>query len=73
MSRSALSLQRGEKVHLATLIQELQVGAGRVTALDAFEIRPQTSPIEYIKLQRKHERQRVRNLDLAADYPPSKS
>ena len=71
MSRSTLSLlERGEKVHLLTLIQVLRV-LGELQLLEAFEIRQQISPLEYIKLQKKHERQRVRNADLAADNPPS--
>ena len=71
ISRSTLSLlERGEKVNLITLIQVLRV-LDELQLLEAFEVRHQISPIEYVKLQRKHERQRVRNADRAAEPPPS--
>jgi transcriptional regulator with XRE-family HTH domain len=71
ISRSTLSLlERGEKVNLITLIQVLRV-LGELGILEVFEVRQQISPIEYIKLQKKHERQRVRNSDMAAENPPS--
>ncbi|MDO8966801.1 MAG: helix-turn-helix transcriptional regulator [Algoriphagus sp.] len=71
ISRSTLSLlERGEKVNLITLIQVLRV-LDELQILEAFEVRQQISPIEYIKLQKKYERQRVRNTDVAADNPPS--
>lgn len=71
ISRSTLSLlERGEKVNLITLIQVLRV-LDELQILEAFEVRQQISPIEYIKLQKKYERQRVRNTDMAADNPPS--
>lgn len=71
ISRSTLSLlERGEKVNLITLIQVLRV-LDELQLLEAFELRQQISPIEYIKLQKKYERQRVRNTDMAADNPPS--
>lgn len=71
ISRSTLSLlERGEKVNLITLIQVLRV-LDELQLLEAFEVRQQISPIEYIKLQKKYERQRVRNTDMAADNPPS--
>lgn len=70
ISRSTLSLlERGEKVNLITLIQVLRV-LDRLQWLEAFEVKKTISPIEYIKLQKKHERQRVRNTDMAADNPP---
>lgn len=71
ISRSTLSLlERGEKVNLITLIQVLRV-LDQLQLLEIFEVKQQISPIEYIKLQKKHERQRVRNSDMAADNPPS--
>jgi transcriptional regulator with XRE-family HTH domain len=71
MSRSTLSLlERGEKVQLLTLIQALRV-LDELQLLEVFEIKRQISPIEYIKLQKKYERQRVRNSDMAAENPPS--
>jgi transcriptional regulator with XRE-family HTH domain len=71
ISRSTLSLlERGEKVNLITLIQVLRV-LDELGTLNAFEVGQQISPIEYIKLQKKHERQRVRNTDMAAENPPS--
>jgi transcriptional regulator with XRE-family HTH domain len=71
ISRSTLSLlERGEKVNLITLIQVLRV-LDELQLLEAFEVRQQISPIEYIKLQKKYERQRVRNIDMAAEPPPS--
>ena len=71
VSRSTLSLlERGEKVNLITLIQVLRV-LDELQILEAFEVRQQISPIEYIKLQKKHERQRVRNADRTAEPPPS--
>ena len=70
ISRSTLSLlERGEKVNLITLIQVLRV-LDELQLLEAFEVRSQISPIEYMKLQKKHERQRVRNSDMAAEDPP---
>jgi transcriptional regulator with XRE-family HTH domain len=71
MSRSTLSLmERGEKVQLLTLIQALRI-LDELHLLEAFEIRQQISPIEYIKLQKKYQRQRVRHSDIAAeeDHP----
>lgn len=71
ISRSTLSLlERGEKVNLITLIQVLRV-LDELQILEAFEVRQEISPIEYIKLQKKHERQRVRSADRAAEPPPS--
>lgn len=67
MSRSTLSLlERGEKVHLLTLIQALRV-LDELQLLEAFEARQQISPLEYIKLQKKYQRQRVRHPDIAAE------
>ncbi len=71
ISRSTLSLlERGEKVNLITLIQVLRV-LGQLHWLESFEVKRTISPIEYIKLQKKHERQRIRNSDIAAEPPPS--
>ncbi|EAZ80047.1 helix-turn-helix domain-containing protein [Algoriphagus machipongonensis] len=71
ISRSTLSLlERGEKVNLITLIQVLRV-LDQLQWLEAFELKNTVSPMEYIKLQKKQDRQRVRNSDLAADNPPS--
>lgn len=71
ISRSTLSLlERGEKVNLITLIQVLRV-LDQLQWLEAFELKNTISPMEYIKLQKKQDRQRVRNSDLAADNPPS--
>ncbi|MFC3880660.1 helix-turn-helix domain-containing protein [Algoriphagus namhaensis] len=71
ISRSTLSLlERGEKVNLITLIQVLRV-LGQLHWLAEFEVQKTISPIEYIKLQKKYERQRIRNSGLAADNPPS--
>lgn len=71
MSRSTLSLlERGEKVQLLTLIQALRI-LDELHLLEAFEVRQQISPIEYIKLQKKYDRQRVRHMDIASDNPPS--
>jgi transcriptional regulator with XRE-family HTH domain len=71
ISRSTLSLlERGEKVNLITLIQVLRV-LDQLQWLESFEITKKISPMDYIKLQKKHERQRVRNSDMAADNPPS--
>ncbi|UZD24091.1 helix-turn-helix transcriptional regulator [Algoriphagus halophytocola] len=70
ISRSTLSLlERGEKVNLITLIQVLRV-LDRLQWLEAFEVKKTISPMEYIKLQKKYDRQRVRNSDMAADNPP---
>ena len=70
MSRSTLSLlERGEKVHLLTLIQTLRV-LDELQLLDAFEVSQQISPLEYIKLQKKYQRQRVRHPDIAAEQDP---
>jgi transcriptional regulator with XRE-family HTH domain len=71
ISRSTLSLlERGEKVNLITLIQVLRV-LDQLQLLEIFEIIQTISPIDYIKLQKKNERQRIRNSDRAADNPPS--
>ena len=71
ISRSTLSLlERGEKVNLITLIQVLRV-LGQLEWLAEFEVQKTISPIEYMKLQKKHERQRIRQSDQAADNPPS--
>lgn len=73
ISRSTLSLlERGEKVNLITLIQVLRV-LNELQVLEVFEVRQQIRPLDYIKLQKKYERQRVRNSesDMAADNPPS--
>jgi transcriptional regulator with XRE-family HTH domain len=71
MSRSTLSLlERGVKVQLLTLIQALRI-LDELHLLEAFEVRQQISPIEYIKLQKKYDRQRVRHMDIASDNPPS--
>lgn len=67
MSRSTLSLlERGEKVNLITLIQVLRV-LGELQLLEVFEAKQQISPLEYIKLQKKNQRQRVRHTDIAAE------
>jgi hypothetical protein len=64
-------LERGEKVNLITLIQVLRV-LDQLAWLAEFEVTKTISPIEYIKLQKKYERQRIRNShDIAADNPPS--
>jgi transcriptional regulator with XRE-family HTH domain len=69
MSRSTLSLlERGEKVQLLTLIQALRI-LDELQVLEAFEVSEQISPIAYIKLQKKYERQRVRHPDMAAEDP----
>jgi len=73
ISRSTLSLlERGEKVNLITLIQVLRV-LNELQILEAFEVRQQIRPLDYIKLQKKYERQRVRNAasNMAAENPPS--
>ncbi|SFB19237.1 helix-turn-helix domain-containing protein [Algoriphagus aquimarinus] len=71
VSRSTLSLlERGEKVNLITLIQVLRV-LNQLQWLDSFEVKPVISPMTYIKLQKKHERQRIRNMHIAAEDPPS--
>ncbi|WP_373523214.1 helix-turn-helix domain-containing protein [Aquiflexum sp.] len=71
ISRSTLSLlERGEKVNLITLIQVLRV-LDQLAWLAEFEVTKIISQIEYIKLQKKYERQRIRNSDIAADIPPS--
>ncbi|WP_144603417.1 helix-turn-helix domain-containing protein [Algoriphagus algorifonticola] len=71
ISRSTLSLlERGEKVNLITLIQVLRV-LDELQILEVFKTQTQISPLEYIKLQKKQERQRVRNTDQAAENPPS--
>ncbi|RAI88019.1 helix-turn-helix domain-containing protein [Algoriphagus yeomjeoni] len=70
VSRSTLSLlERGEKVNLITLIQVLRV-LDQLQWLESFEVKPVISPMSYIKLQKKHERQRVRNSNMAAEDPP---
>ncbi|MEB2785479.1 helix-turn-helix domain-containing protein [Algoriphagus persicinus] len=71
MSRSTLSLlERGEKVNLITLIQVLRV-LNQLQWLESFEVKQEISPMDYIKLQKKHERQRIRNVNMAAENPPS--
>ncbi|TXE05592.1 helix-turn-helix transcriptional regulator [Algoriphagus aquimarinus] len=71
MSRSTLSLlERGEKVNLITLIQVLRV-LNQLHWLESFEVKQEISPMDYIKLQKKHERQRIRNVNMAAENPPS--
>jgi transcriptional regulator with XRE-family HTH domain len=72
ISRSTLSLlERGEKVNLITLIQVLRV-LDQLQWLASFEIKQTISPIENLKVQKKYERQRIRNShDIAADNPPS--
>lgn len=71
ISRSTLSLlERGEKVNLITLVQVLRV-LDELQMLEMFDVPPQISPIEYVKLQKKYERQRVRNSGMAAENPPS--
>ncbi|REG88354.1 helix-turn-helix domain-containing protein [Algoriphagus antarcticus] len=71
ISRSTLSLlERGEKVNLITLIQVLRV-LDKLQWLEDFEVKKTISPMDYIKLQKKHERQRIRNIDMAAENPPS--
>lgn len=71
ISRSTLSLlERGERVNLITLIQVLRV-LGQLQWLAEFEVQKTISPIEYMKLQKKYERQRIRHSDQAADNPPS--
>ncbi|PZX59300.1 helix-turn-helix protein [Algoriphagus ratkowskyi] len=70
VSRSTLSLlERGEKVNLITLIQVLRV-LNQLQWLDSFEVKPVISPMTYIKLQKRHERQRIRNVNMAAEDPP---
>lgn len=70
ISRSTLSLlERGEKVNLITLIQVMRV-LDELQLLEVFEVKAQVSPIEYMKLQKKYERQRVRNSGKAAEDPP---
>ncbi|WP_425635768.1 helix-turn-helix domain-containing protein [Algoriphagus yeomjeoni] len=70
VSRSTLSLlERGEKVNLITLIQVLRV-LDQLQWLESFEVKKTISPMTYIKLQKKHERQRVRNSNMAAEDPP---
>jgi transcriptional regulator with XRE-family HTH domain len=69
ISRSTLSLlERGEKVNLITLIQVLRI-LDELQLLEVFEAKRQISPIEYIKLQKKYERQRVRHPDMVAEDP----
>lgn len=69
ISRSTLSLlERGEKVNLITLIQVLRV-LNELQVLEVFEVRQQIRPLDYIKLQKKYERQRVRHSDMAAEDP----
>ncbi|PZX49358.1 helix-turn-helix domain-containing protein [Algoriphagus chordae] len=71
VSRSTLSLlERGEKVNLITLIQVLRV-LNQLQWLESFEVKPVISPMSYIKLQKKHERQRIRNTSTVAEDPPS--
>ncbi|MEB2780715.1 helix-turn-helix transcriptional regulator [Algoriphagus sp. C2-6-M1] len=71
MSRSTLSLlERGEKVNLITLIQVLRV-LNQLHWLESFEVKQEISPMDYIKLQKRHERQRIRNVNMAAENPPS--
>lgn len=71
ISRSTLSLlERGEKVNLITLIQVLRV-LNQLQWLESFEVKPIISPMTYIKLQKKHERQRIRNVHIASEDPPS--
>lgn len=70
ISRSTLSLlERGEKVNLITLIQVLRV-LDQLQVLEAFEVKQEISPLEYIKLQKKQP-QRIRNIDMAAEEPPT--
>ena len=70
ISRSTLSLlERGEKGNLLTLLQVLSV-LDKLQWLADFEVKETISPMAYIKLQKKHERQRVRNTDMAAENPP---
>lgn len=70
ISRSTLSLlERGEKVNLITLIQVLRV-LDKLQWLGDFEVKKTISPMDYIKLQKKHERHRVRNSGMAAEKPP---
>ncbi|WP_297336935.1 helix-turn-helix transcriptional regulator [Algoriphagus sp.] len=67
ISRSTLSLlERGENVNLITLIQVLRV-LGELQILEIFESRQQISPLEYLKLQKKNQRQRVRHADSTAE------
>lgn len=69
ISRSTLSLlERGEKVNLITLIQVMRV-LDELQLLEAFEVREQIRPLDYIKLQKKYDRQRVRHSDMAAEDP----
>jgi len=71
ISRSTLSLlERGEKVNLITLMQVLRV-LDKLQWLADFEVKKTISPMDYIKLQKKHERQRIRNSSMAAESPPS--
>ncbi len=59
MSRSTLSLlERGEKVHLSTLIRVLRV-LGKLQVLSGFEIKESISPLALAK-QAKASKQRIR-------------
>ena len=70
ISRSTLSLlERGEKVNLITLIQVLRV-LDQLQVLEAFEVKQEISPLQYIKLQKKQP-QRIRTIDMAAEEPPT--
>jgi transcriptional regulator with XRE-family HTH domain len=71
ISRSTLSLlERGEKVNLITLIQVLRV-LDKLQWLVDFEVKKTIIPMDYIKLQKKQERQRIRNSGMGAENPPS--
>lgn len=70
ISRSTLSLlERGEKVNLITLIQVLRV-LDQLQVLEVLEVKQEISPLEYIKLQ-KNQPKRIRNIDMAAEEPPT--
>lgn len=70
ISRSTLSLlERGEKVNLITLIQVLRV-LDQLQVLECFQVTQEISPLEYLKLQKKQP-QRIRNIDMAAEEPPT--
>ena len=60
ISRSTLSLlERGEKVTLSSLMQVLRI-LDLLHIMDAFKVKDEISPIEYVKLQ-KNRRQRARS------------
>ena len=65
ISRSTLSLlERGEKIHLGSLIQVLRV-LELLFVMDAFKVNTEISPIAYAQL-RKQGRQRARTKNVPA-------